>query len=570
MQLIVVRAARGSGADVGGGLLRYALSVAPLNGVVLDGLRRLWCCPESDERTGRAGWTRLDDSLWVLPRDWQTDLAAAPGHAVYCDSSLRIDGPGLDDRSAHPWVVVTNGRFAARTNRQLLGRLLETTDADAIAVTAASDLLAYQERVRLTRDGKLVGYRRQYGDSMSPIPLPGDWPHHLLVRRRAFGALARRGLPASFETLVDRCRAEGLRLQSVAVAGSAFDLESEEGLLGLCRLTLSDGPDAGRTRALTEERRESTQVPDEISPGARLVGPVQVGRRVTIEAGAVIVGPAVLCDHSTVGRDAIVDSSIVGAKVSVEPNQVLGDRVVTASEGRHRTDGVTTARTGRLRPEHVYPRQNSIFRRWPKFSYARCLKRIADVIATIFVLILFAPIIPIIALAVKISSPGPVFFRDRRQGLHGKFFNCIKFRTMRRGADKMLDKLRYASEVDGPQFKMTDDPRITAVGRFLRETYLDEIPQFFNVLRGQMSVVGPRPSPESENTLCPSWRDARLSVRPGVTGLWQVCRTRQSQMDFQEWILYDTQYVRDFSFGLDLWICWRTFRRMVENFINQF
>jgi lipopolysaccharide/colanic/teichoic acid biosynthesis glycosyltransferase len=149
-------------------------------------------------------------------------------------------------------------------------------------------------------------------------------------------------------------------------------------------------------------------------------------------------------------------------------------------------------------------------------------------------------------------------------------FNCIKFRTMRQGADQMQEKLRFVCEVDGPQFKMADDPRITAVGRFLRETYLDEIPQFYNVLCGQMSVVGPRPSPEFENTLCPSWRDARLSVRPGITGLWQVCRTRAAHKDFQEWIHYDTKYVRDLSPGLDLWICWRTFRRMVANFVDQF
>jgi len=184
--------------------------------------------------------------------------------------------------------------------------------------------------------------------------------------------------------------------------------------------------------------------------------------------------------------------------------------------------------------------------------------------------VLFLPVLPLLALAVKISSPGPVFFRHRRQGLHGEAFDCIKFRTMRAGADQIQDKLRFVCEVDGPQFKMADDPRITSVGRFLRETYLDEIPQFFNVLRGQMSVVGPRPSPESENTLCAFWRDARLSVRPGITGLWQVCRTRESMKDFQEWIHYDTCYVRELSARLDLWICWRTFRRMVQNFISQF
>jgi lipopolysaccharide/colanic/teichoic acid biosynthesis glycosyltransferase len=137
-------------------------------------------------------------------------------------------------------------------------------------------------------------------------------------------------------------------------------------------------------------------------------------------------------------------------------------------------------------------------------------------------------------------------------------------------AAEMQDKLRFVSEVDGPQFKMADDPRISAVGRFLRETYLDEIPQFFNVLCGQMSIVGPRPSPESENTLCPSWRDARLSVRPGITGLWQVLRTREPLKDFQEWIHYDTRYIRDLSLKTDLWICGKTFIRMLHNFARQF
>jgi lipopolysaccharide/colanic/teichoic acid biosynthesis glycosyltransferase len=138
------------------------------------------------------------------------------------------------------------------------------------------------------------------------------------------------------------------------------------------------------------------------------------------------------------------------------------------------------------------------------------------------------------------------------------------------GAHEIQDKLRVVSEVDGPQFKIADDPRISTVGRFLREIYIDEVPQFFNVLLGQMSTVGPRPSPESENTLCPWWRDARLSARPGITGLWQVCRTRQPMNDFQEWIYYDTNYVRDLSLKLDLWICWQTAKRMAHNFVTQF
>jgi lipopolysaccharide/colanic/teichoic acid biosynthesis glycosyltransferase len=210
------------------------------------------------------------------------------------------------------------------------------------------------------------------------------------------------------------------------------------------------------------------------------------------------------------------------------------------------------------------------FRSWPRLSYARCMKRIADIIGSLAVLTLFAPLFPVIALAIKITSPGPVFFKDKRQGLHGKEFNCLKFRTMVVGADRIQRRLRVASQVDGPQFKIQNDPRINAVGRFLRDTFIDEIPQFLNVLLGHMSVVGPRPSPESENTLCPSWRDARLSVRPGVTGLWQVCRTRRSGRDFQEWIYYDTKYVKDLSLRMDLGICWQTVRKLITNFLDQF
>ena len=117
---------------------------------------------------------------------------------------------------------------------------------------------------------------------------------------------------------------------------------------------------------------------------------------------------------------------------------------------------------------------------------------------------------------------------------------------------------------------MKKDPRITTVGKFLRDTFIDEIPQFINVLLGQMSVVGPRPSPREENVACPTWRDARLSVRPGITGLWQVCRTRRFGYDFQEWIHYDTKYVRELSFRLDLLICWRTATQLITNFVDQF
>jgi lipopolysaccharide/colanic/teichoic acid biosynthesis glycosyltransferase len=538
--------------------------------VVLEGLGHLVHRGESDNFAGRIGWTKPDESLWVLPGRWRADVGAVPGRVVFFDDALQLEVPQWQDRGREPWHVIRNGRFAAHVNPQLLGRFLETTSADVIAVTAAPDLLAGGERLRLTPDNKVVGYRRLYADVLSPAPLPADWPHLLFVRRETSDAVLNSGLLSSFGAWMDACRAAGLRWQNMAAAGSAYDLGSAEGILAVARVALSHTARLGATPRRVEEQRAAPAGEEGgISPLAHVIGPVLLGRQVAVAADAVIVGPTVLCDGSAVGRGALVDSSIVGSGVSVEPSQSLRSCVVTASPGGGAA-GRAVAGMGRRQQEHLGRHRSGVFRVWPKLSYARCFKRIADVVAAGFILILFAPVIPVIALAIKIGSPGPAFFADKRQGLHGRPFRCVKFRTMRQGADKIQDKLRFVSEVDGPQFKMADDPRITTVGRFLRETYLDEIPQFFNVLWGQMSVVGPRPSPEAENTLCPSWRDARLSVRPGITGLWQVYCTREPQKDFQEWIHYDMQYVRDFSFGLDLWICWRTFVKMVGTFVRQF
>jgi lipopolysaccharide/colanic/teichoic acid biosynthesis glycosyltransferase len=152
----------------------------------------------------------------------------------------------------------------------------------------------------------------------------------------------------------------------------------------------------------------------------------------------------------------------------------------------------------------------------------------------------------------------PWFFGHQRQTLKGREFNCLKFRTMRRDAEQLKKELATGNASDGPHFHMTKDPRLLRVGRWLRRFHLDELPQLINVLRGEMNLVGPRPSPDRENQYCPRWREARLSVRPGITGLWQVCRTRRPGLDFQEWIRFDLEYLRRRSWRLDLWILMMT------------
>ena len=133
-----------------------------------------------------------------------------------------------------------------------------------------------------------------------------------------------------------------------------------------------------------------------------------------------------------------------------------------------------------------------------------------------------------------------------------------------RDAEQMVGDLSEENLADGPQVYIKNDPRITPLGSFLRKYHLDELPQFWNVLKGDMSLVGPRPSPDNENQFCPAWREARLSVRPGITGLWQVERTRAPGRDFQEWIKYDIEYVNRASMILDLVICAKTITRTLR------
>jgi lipopolysaccharide/colanic/teichoic acid biosynthesis glycosyltransferase len=185
-------------------------------------------------------------------------------------------------------------------------------------------------------------------------------------------------------------------------------------------------------------------------------------------------------------------------------------------------------------------------------------KRVIDVMVSLVILIGLLPLIVPVSLAVSLTSGLPVFFGHERQSKGGRNFKCWKFRTMMRNAESMVVDLQEENMADGPQVFIKNDPRITRVGKILRRFHVDELPQFWNVLVGDMSLVGPRPSPENENQFCPAWRDARLSIRPGITGLWQVERTRQPGLDFQEWIKYDIEYVNRANLFLDLKIIVKT------------
>jgi exopolysaccharide biosynthesis polyprenyl glycosylphosphotransferase len=188
--------------------------------------------------------------------------------------------------------------------------------------------------------------------------------------------------------------------------------------------------------------------------------------------------------------------------------------------------------------------------------YLRHFKRVIDVVLSVVGLILGFPLACLIALAIKLDSPGPVLFKQVRVGQGAKPFLFYKFRSMFVGAEGIKKEFLHLNQMDGPVFKLLDDPRITRVGRFLRKSSLDEFPQLFNVLRGEMSLVGPRPPVPEEVRLYEPWQMRRLAVKPGLTCLWQV--SGRSILGFDEWMRLDIQYIRNRSLLLDLQILLRT------------
>jgi exopolysaccharide biosynthesis polyprenyl glycosylphosphotransferase len=172
-----------------------------------------------------------------------------------------------------------------------------------------------------------------------------------------------------------------------------------------------------------------------------------------------------------------------------------------------------------------------------------------DIVASAAALILLSPLLLLVALIIRLTSKGPIFFRQERVGLHGQTFQLLKFRSMVTNAEELKEKLLAQNEQTGPVFKMQNDPRITGIGRFIRKYSIDELPQLINILRGDMTIVGPRPALPKEVLLYKSWQRRRLSMRPGLTCYWQV--SGRNSIGFEEWMRLDLLYVDNWSIRLD-------------------
>jgi exopolysaccharide biosynthesis polyprenyl glycosylphosphotransferase len=199
----------------------------------------------------------------------------------------------------------------------------------------------------------------------------------------------------------------------------------------------------------------------------------------------------------------------------------------------------------------------------PHNSFALTIKKIMDISVSLIMVILLSPLLIVISILIKLSSPGPLIFKQSRVGLRGRQFNLFKFRTMIVNAEQLRKELESENEADGPVFKIKDDPRVTKIGKFLRRTGLDELPQLFNILKGEMSLIGPRPPLLEETKSYKRWQLRRLSVKPGLSCFWQI-KPDRNNIKFEKWMELDLAYIDNWSLRLDFIILIKTIRTVFQ------
>ena len=417
-----------------------------------------------------------------------------------------------------------------------------------------------KERVSFDQAGQVRGIQRYYEDTTWPF-ISGIAATLLPT---ACGLVADGTLPKSMFELRQTLIARAVPCRDVPVDGGALDLSDERGMLSANERLILDaaetrpGSDSASTPLIVGEGQT-------IDPTARVMGPIVIHPSASIEAGATILGPVVVGPGARIGAGAVVAHAVIGPDATVPAGVVVRDRAwfKTADEARFGGSDTRPLSFGeRLARLSLEASHSAAFEQQTEPASSKrhlALKRALDVCAAIVGLTLTSPLLVLIAAAIWLESRGPIFYGDKREGLRGRGFSCWKFRTMFTGAHLAQRELKSLDHTDGPHFKVDRDPRVTRVGRVLRALNVDELPQLFNVLLGEMSLVGPRPSPFRENQVCVPWRSARLSVRPGITGFWQVCRHNRAAGDFHQWIEYDLLYVQHLSLGLDLKILAATF-----------
>lgn len=455
-------------------------------------------------------------------------LSADQLHRAYWRArGVQVIDRGCGERSdaaAELYLLVEPEQWVIFTLRDIIDRMT-WNGAEALYIRVVQEQeRRYRERVMLDEAGSVKCIERFYH------PNPHSSYRVVLTRSRRLAEAWRRSPDRRSGWRQVQHLLPYFQIDHGRCGGWCFHAASREEQSRLLELLPSIWRDPGRAIDGIDEVAPDVWAPAMArSNGLNvIVGPAWIGEG-AIDAQDVLVGPCWREDHPGVAVNG--HSARLREIAEIEPPQASEDDAGA----------------------NAIPRRDGFF----------TLKRAFDIVVSAAVLLVTLPVFMVIAAAIMIDDGRPIFFGHTRQTRGGRIFKCWKFRTMRRDADEIKARLQAMNICDGPQFFIENDPRVTRVGKVLRKFHLDEVPQFFNVLVGQMSIVGPRPSPDDENQYCPAWRELRLSVRPGITGLWQIERTRAPGRDFQEWIRYDIEYVRRAGFWFDLKICARTLWNIV-------
>jgi lipopolysaccharide/colanic/teichoic acid biosynthesis glycosyltransferase len=456
-------------------------------------------------------------TIWGLPpRDLHDRFWAARGvQVIRPRQTTPIDPRARLYLLAHPHLL------AMFPLPQGLGPRGRTRDGEPILVRLHNlSEAGYRERIRTDDGDRFAGFERRY-----PV---GDkrLGQLVLTDRPALARRWQRALDAATAWRRFRHQVSAPNRRPMVIGGHVYDDQQPSEVKAFLRELVEHWPRPDHTIQRVQSLTDGVWADQDLPTrnGTAFLGPVWIGAGRDLSQIDRIVGPTVLWD----APDAQPRSDWPGCR------------------------GAIAGRSRETRPIDQ-----------PLSRAERVGKRAFDVLFSLAVLAVTLPFYPLVMLAIWLEDGRPVLFSHARESIGGREFPCLKFRTMRKDAEAIKQRIQAANQSDGPHFFMEEDPRLTRIGRWLRRLNIDELPQFWNVLLGHMSVVGPRPSPHEENQFCPPWREARLSVRPGITGLWQIRRTREEARDFQEWIRYDIEYVENLSWKLDAWIIGQTIRQII-------
>jgi len=462
--------------------------------------------------------------------------------------------PGVAQLEASDRVLLIDPRHwpTAGFDFAMLAREAETFPGALHVVAMGGDATDASERIVKDHDGRIRRVQRFY-NQVTQVTRPVG-----AVSYSCFPAAALADVRMSeIANASAAMAARGILSRDIPVHCDLIDANRAADYLALCEWKIQQAVRAATPPEYSRLSNNEALVGRGavVHETARLVGPVIVQPNAHIAANATIIGPAIVGRSARIEANALVAQAMIGEGAIVRAGLAVRHRLFEFGDEAQPSGGFEDAEIETFAPVVAETEK-------PRAKLYRA-KRAVDMLASGLGLLVLSPVLALIAILIKLDSRGPVFFVHQREGLFGRVFGCLKFRTMRTDAHAMQRQMLAENDLDGPHFKIARDPRITRLGSFLRKTNLDELPQLWNVFVGHMSLVGPRPSPFRENQICVPWRRARLSVRPGITGIWQICRHEREDGDFQQWIYYDLLYVRNMSLMLDAKILLATFRALV-------